>query len=433
MVVRTPARSRTAHMANDRDNVDSSASPVIVPSNGNGRNGNGNQKQKGNGGVSLKENVAPSIAAAPKSKVEQLRDVLEDYRGSHQLIVLQDFPDPDALSTAWAYSLIAEQFAISTEIVYAGTLSHQENIALVRLTDLPCQKMDVSSIRPDDLLEYQAAVFVDHQGTTSQIAPLVKEAGLPLAVLVDHHSLQNIYQAEFEDIRTGAAATATLFAEYLRDGLLELDTNDRRHVQCATALMHGLRSETDQLRQAKEADLMAAAYISRFQDGQLLSAVLCSARSRRVMDIIAKALGKRHIRNNFSISGVGYLRFEDRDAIPQAADFLISEEDVHTAVVYGIIRSEDGQEVVTGSLRTNKLTLDPDDFLKRAFGQDDTGRFFGGGRSQAGGFEITLGFLSGSNDNPEYSSQKWDVFETQIRQKLYRLIDPEDSSASHKS
>ena len=418
-------------MANDRTNIASKTAAVAVARRGNGHmqsNGNG---VEGNGGNGNGGNGA-NMPTPPLSKVEQLRALLERYRGSRQLVVLQDFPDPDALSTAWAYSLIAEQFAITTDIVYAGTLSHQENIALVRLTNLPCQKLDVSSLRPDDLKEYQGAVFVDHQGTTSQIAQLIEAAELPLLVLVDHHSLQNIYQAEFEDIRTGAAATATIFAEYLRDGLLELDASNPRHVQCATALMHGLRSETDQLRQAKEADLIAAAYISRFQDGQLLSAVLSSSRSRRVMDIIATALGKRHIRNNFSISGVGYLRFEDRDAIPQAADFLISEEDVHTAVVYGIIHSENGQEVVTGSLRTNKLTLDPDDFLKRAFGQDGSGRFFGGGRSQAGGFEITLGFLSGSNANSEYAGQKWDVFDTQIRQKLYRLIDPEDKISAPK-
>ncbi|MGK7906286.1 MAG: bifunctional oligoribonuclease/PAP phosphatase NrnA [Synechococcus sp.] len=418
-------------MANDRTNIASKTAAVAVARRGNGHmqsNGNG---VEGNGGNGNGGNGA-NMPTPPLSKVEQLRALLERYRGSRQLVVLQDFPDPDALSTAWAYSLIAEQFAITTDIVYAGTLSHQENIALVRLTNLPCQKLDVSSLRPDDLKEYQGAVFVDHQGTTSQIAQSIEAAELPLLVLVDHHSLQNIYQAEFEDIRTGAAATATIFAEYLRDGLLELDASNPRHVQCATALMHGLRSETDQLRQAKEADLIAAAYISRFQDGQLLSAVLSSSRSRRVMDIIATALGKRHIRNNFSISGVGYLRFEDRDAIPQAADFLISEEDVHTAVVYGIIHSENGQEVVTGSLRTNKLTLDPDDFLKRAFGQDGSGRFFGGGRSQAGGFEITLGFLSGSNANSEYAGQKWDVFDTQIRQKLYRLIDPEDKISAPK-
>ena len=340
--------------------------------------------------------------------------------------MLQDFPDPDALSTAWTYSLIAEQFAIQTDIVYAGTLSHQENIALVRLTNLPCQKWDLSNVRADDLNAYNAAVFLDHQGTTSKISALIQDSELPIAAIVDHHSLQNIHRAEFEDIRTGAAATATIFAQYLEAGLLELDTSKPTHVQCATALMHGLRSETDQLRQAKEADLKAAAYVSRFYDPQLLAAVLDSSRSRRVMDVIAKALNNRTTNKGFSLAGVGFLRFDDRDAIPQAADFLISEEDVHTAVVYGIIHSDNNREILTGSLRTNKLTLDPDEFLKKAFGQDGEGRFFGGGRNRAGGFEITLGFLSGSNDNSEYADRKWEIFDTQIRQKLSDLIDPEE-------
>ena len=57
----------------------------------------------------------------------------------------------------------------------------------------------------------------------------------------------------------------------------------------------------------------------------------------------------------------------------------------------------------------------------------------GGGRNQAGGFEIMLGFLSGSHENPDYAEQKWDIFDTQIRQKLYRLIDPENNAASRTS
>ncbi|WP_369791869.1 bifunctional oligoribonuclease/PAP phosphatase NrnA [Synechococcus sp. PCC 7336] len=378
--------------------------------------------------VNTASSMGKKAVTGLRSKAELFRANLERHRGDRQLIVLQDFPDPDALSTAWTYSLIAEQYGIQTETVYAGTLSHQENIALVRLTELPCQKWDLSSVRAADLKQYDAAVFVDHQGTTSQIAALVKEAELPIAVIVDHHSTQNLYEGEFEDIRPASAATATIFTQYLQEGALELDASNPVHVQCATALMHGLRSETDRLLQAKEADLAAAAYISRFYDPQLLTAVLQSSRSRRVMEIIAKALGNRCIRNNFSISGVGYLRYEDRDAIPQAADFLLSEEDVHTAMVYGIIHSESGQEVVTGSLRTSKLTLDPDEFLKKAFGQDGQGRFFGGGRSRAGGFEITLGFLSGSNENSDYAEQKWSIFDKQIRQKLSRLIDPEEST-----
>jgi len=101
---------------------------------------------------------------------------------------------------------------------------------------------------------------------------------------------------------------------------------------------------------------------------------------------------------------------------------------VYTAVVYGIVHDEDEElEVVVGSLRTSKLTLDPDEFIKEAFGQDPQGRFFGGGRSMAGGFEIPMGFLSGFNESPEYTRMKWEVFDMQIKQKLLRLVNPEDS------
>jgi nanoRNase/pAp phosphatase (c-di-AMP/oligoRNAs hydrolase) len=192
--------------------------------------------------------------------------------------------------------------------------------------------------------------------------------------------------------------------------------------------MHGLRSDTSNLLQAQEEEFLAAAYLSRFYDSQLLNSVLQSARSRRVMDVIERALRNRMIKNNFSIAGVGYLRYDDRDAIPQAADFLVTEEDIHTAVVYGIVHDEDEDiELVIGSLRTTKLTLDPDEFIKEAFGKDTQGRFFGGGRHMAGGFEIPIGFLGSFNDNGDYARLKWEVFDRQIKQKLLRLVHPEDS------
>jgi nanoRNase/pAp phosphatase (c-di-AMP/oligoRNAs hydrolase) len=147
--------------------------------------------------------------------------------------------------------------------------------------------------------------------------------------------------------------------------------------------------------------------------------------------VIERSLRNRVLQNNFSIAGVGYLRYDDRDAIPQAADFLVTEENVHTAVVYGIVHDEDEDlEVVIGSLRTSKITLDPDEFIKEAFGQDSQGRFFGGGRSMAGGFEIPMGFLSGFNENSEYTRMKWEVFDAQIKQKLFRLINPENDIIS---
>ena len=361
----------------------------------------------------------------------QLREVLEGHRGEKQVIVIQDFPDPDALSSAWAYQLIAANYDISCDIVYGGTLSHQENIALVRLTALPAKRYLNTALLEPGLSDYQGCVLVDSQGTNSQLYSVVKQAGIPLIAVIDHHSKQGELDAEFIDLRPQTRATATILTQYIQSGMLEFDPNNENHVKCATALMHGLRSDTNRLMQAKEEDFIAAAYLSRFYDSQLLNAVMQSARSRRVMNVIERALRNRNITKNFSVSGVGYLRYDDRDAIPQAADFLVTEEDIHTAVVYGIVHNEDDdKELVIGSLRTTKLTLDPDEFIKETLGKDAEGRFFGGGRYMAGGFEIPVGFLNGFNDNPEYTKLKWEVFDTQIKQKLMRLVEPEDNVIS---
>lgn len=362
------------------------------------------------------------------SKTELLRQILEQHQHERQLVILQDFPDPDALSCAWAYQLIAQQYDIQCDIVYAGTLSHQENIALVKLTGLPAQRWTSQIAKSKDLSIYKGCALIDNQGTTSQLMSLVQEAGIPITVVIDHHSLQGDLKSEFIDLRPQVRATATIFTQYLQAGLLVLDSSVNQHIKCATALMHGLRSDTNRLMQAQEEDFQAAGYLSRFYDSQLLNAVLQANRSKRVMDVIERSLKNRIVQNNFSIAGVGYLRYDDRDAIPQAADFLVTEENVHTAVVYGIVHDEDEElEVVIGSLRTTKLTLDPDEFIKEAFGQDSQGRFFGGGRTGAGGFEIPMGFLSGFNENPGYAKMKWEVFDGQIKQKLLRLVNPQDN------
>ncbi|MEG4227245.1 bifunctional oligoribonuclease/PAP phosphatase NrnA [Microcoleus sp. N9_B2] len=385
-------------------------------------------KRRSKAEVASEENRGRPREELHDRKVEQLRQMFDRHKGNRQLILLQDFPDPDALSSAWAYKLIAEQYDIQCEIIYAGALSHQENIALVKLTGLPLQRWTLETVKTKDLSVYQGCAFIDNQGTTCNLTEFILAAGVPIAAVIDHHNLQGEMKAEFIDLRPQIRATATIFSEYLQAGLLAFDASVSLHIKCATALMHGLRSDTIALRQAQEEDFLAAAYLSRFYDPQLLNAVLQSSRSKWVMDAIERALKHRTVQNNFSIAGIGYLRYDDRDSIPQAADFLVTEENVHTAVVYAIVHDKDEEiEVVIGSLRTNKLTLDPDEFIKEAFGQDAQGRFFGGGRSQAGGFEIPVGFLSGGNENSDYAKHKWEVFDAQIKQKLLNLISPKDN------
>ena len=69
--------------------------------------------------------------------------------------------------------------------------------------------------------------------------------------------------------------------------------------------------------------------------------------------------------------------------------------------------------MIIGSLRTLKITLDPDEFIKDAFGRDVAGFYYGDGKISAGGLQTPIGFLSGEASE-QYRQHEWKVFDEQI-------------------
>ena len=352
----------------------------------------------------------------PMQMKNKLGEVLGRHRGERHVVVLHDYPDPDSISAAFAHRLISAAFDIEVDVLYSGKTSHQQNIALVRLLALDMQLYEGSS----NLAPYQAAVFVDNQGTTvEEIVSALEASQVPVLLVVDHHPLQDRLKPEFLEIQQ-TGSTATIYAGYLEQGVIELDSARRDHVLAATALMHGILSDTGGFIQAGGDDFQAAAYLSRFRDAEMLQQIVSQARSKHTMDIIHRALGDRMIAESYSISGIGYIRSEDRDAIPEAANFLLTEENVHTAIVYGIVEEAQGEALV-GSMRTVKFALDPDAFLKEVFGKDTCGHYFGGGKPTAGAFAIPLGFLSG-NQAEDFRELNWKVHDAQTKHKILTKI-----------
>jgi nanoRNase/pAp phosphatase (c-di-AMP/oligoRNAs hydrolase) len=346
---------------------------------------------------------------------------LQKHRGERHVAALQDFPDPDAIAAALAYRMLAARYDIEVEILYEGRISHQENLALVQVLDLELTRYTEGMA----LDIYDGAVFIDNQGTTTRLTDRFERESVPTLAVIDHHAPQNLLRPEFTDIRPVGAA-ATILTDYIRSGeILTLDSEKPEHVHLATALVHALRSETIGMVRAGPEEYAAGSFLSRYQDPRLLESILRVQRSRGTMEVIRIALTDRRVNGGFSIAGVGYLRHADRDAIPQATDFLLTEENVHTAIVYGILFGEGEREVVVGSVRTQKLTLDVDQFLKSALGSDGRGRYYGGGRSRAGGFEIPIGFLEGTVDQ-EQMRLKWEAFDHQINTRLLRSVGLEE-------
>jgi nanoRNase/pAp phosphatase (c-di-AMP/oligoRNAs hydrolase) len=360
-----------------------------------------------------------------KPEVSRFQKVLRAHEGERHIIVLQDFPDPDAISSALAHSLICEEHGIESDIIYSGRISHQQNIALVKLLQINLIRYDDSV----DLSPYAGATYVDNQGTSSSEAGrAVQKENIPAVFVVDHHEPQKKLTPEFSDVRH-IGATATIYAQYLESGLVALDAQQEGHVRVATALLHGILSDTQCYVRAGVEDFYAAAFLRRIADAELLEKIMNQARSKRAMEIIYHALGNRVSAESFTVSGIGYLRTEDRDCIPQAADFLVTEENIHTAIVYGIVRGESWEESLIGSMRTTKLTIDPDEFIKEVLGKDAEGNYFGGGKVSAGGFTIPIGFLAGNAD-AEFLELKWNTFDAQIKKKIFAKLGVEEDNDS---
>src|SRR5690554_3180994 len=106
---------------------------------------------------------AKAVAAMEVVK-PKIAEVLERHRGERHVIVLHDFPDPDAISSAFAHQLLSQGFEIETDIIYNGRISHQQNIAMVRLLGVELKRFSETT----DLQQYQGAVFIDGQGTSAE-------------------------------------------------------------------------------------------------------------------------------------------------------------------------------------------------------------------------------------------------------------------------
>ncbi len=310
--------------------------------------------------------------------VDQLYELLT--AASELNIVCHNNPDPDCLASALGLGRIAADAGIEDRyILYSGDISHQQNRAFVNLLDIDLQPFDVGAIedRPSDSL----LAFVDHSlpGVNNRVPE-----GTEIDIVIDHHPAEGI-DARFVDHREGIGAAATIITEYVRE--LEMETGD----VLATALLFAIRRETlNFLRGATRAEYDAAGYLHEYADGELLRKLSTPSVTGKTLDAIATAIENRTINSAVLFSHVG--RTSERDALPQAADYLATLEGVETVVVFGIVGDS-----IHLSARSPDPRVHIGNALKRAF--DDVGSA-GGHHDMAGG-EIPLGLFANYTDDDE--------------------------------
>lgn len=348
------------------------------------------------------------------AKNAQLAATLEKAKGKRLLICIKGYPDPDNIASGLTLQWIARRFDIQSTIVHFETISHHENRALVKKLDLEIEQYAESM----DLSQYDYYAINDAQ---SAELPIKLPPHCRLLVFVDHHKIMGTIDAEFTDIRENAGSASAIYCEYISNGIFRFAGDGPDETKIATALMHGIRTDTDNFVTARDIDFHGAEFIARYVDKDLLSLISRQSIPAKTMDLTQIALQRKDIRGTFMFSGVGYVREENRDGIGQCADYLLHREGIDTVVVYGVV----GNEFVDGSLRTKSHTLDPDKWIKDVFGHDKTGIFYGGGRKDKGGFQIPLGIFAKCSDK----ELLWILIKKTIDELFYQKIGIESSSS----
>lgn len=280
------------------------------------------------------------------------------------LIVVQDYPDPDAIASAaalreWAF----RRHAIACTIGFGGVVGRMENRALLNYLDLP-----IRHLHQLDPQQFDAIALVDTQpGTGNNALPPT----VTPRIVIDHHPCRRATrQSAFTDIRRRYGATSTILYEYLQASQLELSA------PLATALLYGIRSDTQNLgRESGRADLEASLALYRLANIRMVRLIEQANVPTSYFRLLSRALLDARQCGSAFVSFPGVI--ETPDQIGEVAELLLRHEACDWALCVG-----EFERRWLLSLRTSVTGADAGTVMHRLVAGRGTG---GGHRTMAGG------------------------------------------------
>jgi nanoRNase/pAp phosphatase (c-di-AMP/oligoRNAs hydrolase) len=281
------------------------------------------------------------------------------------LIVMQDNPDPDSIAAALGLRKIANsQTQAQCTLTYGGAVGRAENKALVRYLSV-----NIRPFHEINLARFDLICMVDTQpGTGNNSLP---EDFQP-DIVIDHHPMNQVTrQCIFTDIRRNYGSASTIVCEYLKQLEISIDT------QLATALLYGIRSDTQDLgRESIKADIDAIYFLFPLANKRMLSQIQRGSFNREYFQLLANALKNARVyQNSVIITGLGQVN--NPDMVGEVADLLLRDDNATCSICYGL----SGQKILI-SIRATDEKMEADKMIQSIVGKNGTG---GGHKTYAGG------------------------------------------------
>jgi len=172
-----------------------------------------------------------------------LDEMIAQIHSKYVYIQTHNFPDPDAISSAYGLRKLLKYKGIDAFICYKGKIDRYNTLKLIELLDIRLENLEEMK---RTLSEQDEVILVDAQKGNSNIIDMTGNE----VICIDHHPIFEKIQYRFADIRPELGACATLIAMYFFENNIPMDS------KTATALSYGIRSDTDKLsRGTSKADM----------------------------------------------------------------------------------------------------------------------------------------------------------------------------------
>ncbi len=253
--------------------------------------------------------------AYTRQKLRELRALISE--GDRIAILLQDDPDPDAMSSAMALRTLLGRNKLTTPFFSFTPVTRPENRTMVHLLEI-----EIAPASTEALTHFDRIAMVD-------VEPPFFGERIPRAdIVIDHHPGYPSGGAPFEDVRVKYGSTATIMTEYL--------ISDEQHIseRLATALMYGIRSDTVMLsRRVTDDDLQAFMHLYPLANFNLLRQIDRPEFPLSFARVLSRAMARVAVRDGLIALHLGPV--ERDDLVVQMAELCLQFEGVNWVVVSG--------------------------------------------------------------------------------------------------
>lgn len=271
-------------------------------------------------------------------------------------------PDPDAIASSFGMQVLLGELGVESVIVYEQELEKANSLRMLETFNIEMRPAsEVETLGAEDW-----TVLVDVQKENANLTDLVTDE----VACIDHHADNGFEDYRFKDVRSEYGSCAALIAEYWNDAGLTPPAD------VATALLYGIRSDTDGLsRGVHLRDIEAYYQLYGYADMSKITELDNNTIQISVLKKYSKAFETVEI---YGRTGFLSLESNDDSLLGSASDILLSVENVDVVVSYAI-RST-GLKYSIRSIDKNISAADLVRHLVKGYG-------IGGGHvTMAGGF-----------------------------------------------